>query len=59
MWLERCAEKGFTAPIWPTEFAVVAGLAAEPRYALLEEMANARENSAVMHGHDDDWADPA
>ena len=43
IWLERCAEKGFTAPTWPTEFGG-GGLSAELAKVLFEEMgkANAR-----------------
>ncbi len=43
IWLERCAEKGFTAPTWPTEFGG-GGLSAELAKVLYEEMgkANAR-----------------
>ena len=36
-WLERCAEKGFTAPTWPTEFGG-GGLSAELAKVLYEEM---------------------
>ena len=43
LWLERCVEKGFTAPTWPTEFGG-GGLSAELAKVLYEEMgkANAR-----------------
>jgi alkylation response protein AidB-like acyl-CoA dehydrogenase len=43
IWLERCAEKGFTAPTWPSEFGG-GGLSGELAKVLFEEMgkANAR-----------------
>ena len=43
LWLERCSEKGFTAPTWPTEFGG-GGLSADLAKVLYEEMgkANAR-----------------
>jgi alkylation response protein AidB-like acyl-CoA dehydrogenase len=43
LWLERCAEKGYTAPTWPTEFGG-GGLSAEQAKIFFEEMgkANAR-----------------
>jgi alkylation response protein AidB-like acyl-CoA dehydrogenase len=43
LWLERCVEKGFTAPTWPTEFGG-GGLSAELAKVFYEEMgkANAR-----------------
>jgi alkylation response protein AidB-like acyl-CoA dehydrogenase len=43
LWLERCVEKGFTAPTWPTEFGG-GGLPAELAKVFYEEMgkANAR-----------------
>jgi alkylation response protein AidB-like acyl-CoA dehydrogenase len=43
LWLERCAEKGFTAPTWPTEFGG-GGLSPELAKVFYEEMgkANAR-----------------
>lgn len=43
LWLERCVEKGFTAPTWPTEFGG-GGLSPELAKVLYEEMgkANAR-----------------
>ena len=43
LWLERCVEKGYTAPTWPTEFGG-GGLSAELAKVFYEEMgkANAR-----------------
>ena len=43
LWLERCAEKGFTAPTWPAEFGG-GGLSSAEAKILYEEMgaANAR-----------------
>ena len=45
LWLERCVEKGFTAPTWPTEFGG-GGLSNELAKVLYEEMgkANARRH---------------
>ena len=42
LWLERCAEKGFTAPTWPTEYG--GGGLSDQQAILYEEMgaANAR-----------------
>lgn len=37
LWLERCAEKGFTVPTWPTAYGG-AGLTKEEFLVLLEEM---------------------
>jgi alkylation response protein AidB-like acyl-CoA dehydrogenase len=37
LWLERCAEKGFTVPTWPTEYGG-AGLTKEEFLVLLEAM---------------------
>jgi alkylation response protein AidB-like acyl-CoA dehydrogenase len=39
LWLERCAEKGFTAPTWPTEFGG-GGLSAAQAKIFYEEMGN-------------------
>ena len=43
LWVERCAEKGFTAPTWPTEYGG-GGLSVAQAKVLYEEMAamNAR-----------------
>ena len=38
LWLERCAEKGFTAPTWPTEYGG-GGLDSEHAKILYQEMA--------------------
>ena len=42
-WMDKCAERGFTAPIWPTEYGG-AGLSAEENQILRQELAriNAR-----------------
>jgi alkylation response protein AidB-like acyl-CoA dehydrogenase len=37
LWLERCAEAGFTAPIWPKEYGG-AGLSSEENQVLRQEM---------------------
>jgi alkylation response protein AidB-like acyl-CoA dehydrogenase len=39
LWLERCAEKGFTAPTWPTEFGG-GGFSAAQAKIFYEEMGN-------------------
>ena len=39
LWLERCAEKGFTAPTWPTEFGG-GGLSTAQAKVFYEEMGN-------------------
>ncbi|MDG1134097.1 MAG: acyl-CoA dehydrogenase family protein [Pseudomonadales bacterium] len=39
LWLERCAEKGFTAPTWPTEFGG-GGLSTAQAKIFYEEMGN-------------------
>ena len=40
LWLERCAEKGFTAPTWPTEFGG-GGLSTAQAKVFYEEMVKA------------------
>ena len=45
-WLERCAERGFTAPTWPTEFGG-GGLSAELAKVLYEEMGKARARTPL------------
>ena len=49
IWLDRCAEKGFTAPTWPTEFGG-AGLSAEEAQIFRQELAsiNARPSLVGM-----------
>ena len=44
LWMERCAEKGYTTPTWPTEYGG-AGLSAEQHQVFRQEMAriNARQ----------------
>ena len=37
LWLERCAEKGFTAPTWPVEYGG-GGLSPDAAKVLFEEM---------------------
>ncbi|MEM7097292.1 MAG: acyl-CoA dehydrogenase family protein [Pseudomonadota bacterium] len=46
-WLERCAEKGFTAPTWPTEYGG-GGLSAQQAKVLYEEMAAIGARSPLM-----------
>jgi alkylation response protein AidB-like acyl-CoA dehydrogenase len=46
IWLERCAEKGFTAPTWPTEFGG-GGLSGELAKVLYEEMAKANARTPL------------
>ncbi len=47
LWLERCVERGFTAPTWPKEYG---GAALSPQQArvLYEEMAAIRARSPLM-----------
>ena len=45
-WLERCAERGFTAPTWPTEFGG-GGLSAELAKVLYEEMGKAHARTPL------------
>ncbi len=47
LWLERCAEKGWTAPTWPTQYG---GGGLKPREAkiLYEEMAKINARSPLM-----------
>jgi len=47
LWLERCAERGFTAPTWPTEFGG-GGLSPDQARILYEEMAAIRARSPLM-----------
>ena len=41
LWMERCAERGFTAPTWPTEYGG-GGLTPQQAKILFEEMAEVR-----------------
>jgi alkylation response protein AidB-like acyl-CoA dehydrogenase len=47
LWLERCAERGWTAPTWPTEYG---GGGLSPQFAkvLYEEMGNINARSPLM-----------
>ncbi len=47
VWLERCAERGFTAPTWPTEYGG-GGLSPQQARVLYEEMAEIRARSPLM-----------
>jgi len=47
LWLERCAERGFTAPTWPTQYGG-GGLSAAQARVLYEEMGNIRARSPLM-----------
>jgi alkylation response protein AidB-like acyl-CoA dehydrogenase len=46
-WLEVCAERGFTAPTWPTEYGG-GGLTPQQAKVLYEEMAAIRARSPLM-----------
>ena len=46
LWLERCVEKGYTAPTWPTEFGG-GGLSAELAKVFYEEMGNANARTPL------------
>jgi len=46
LWLERCAEKGFTAPTWPTEYGG-GGLSDAQAKILYEEMAAIRARAPL------------
>lgn len=46
-WLERCAERGYTAPTWPTEYGG-GGLSPAQARVLYEEMAAIRARSPLM-----------
>jgi len=46
-WLERCAERGFTAPTWPTQYGG-GGLSAQQARVLYEEMGAIRARSPLM-----------
>ena len=47
LWLERCAERGFTAPTWPTEYGG-GGLSPALTRVLYEEMANIGARSPLV-----------
>ena len=47
LWLERCAERGYTAPTWPTEYGG-GGLSPAQARVLYEEMAAIRARSPLM-----------
>jgi len=46
-WLERCAERGYTAPTWPTEYGG-GGLSPAQARVLYEEMVAIRARSPLM-----------
>lgn len=47
LWLERCAERGFTAPTWPAEYGG-GGLSPQQAKILYEEMAAIRARAPLM-----------
>ena len=47
LWLERCAERGYTAPTWPTEFGG-GGLSPAQARVLYDEMGAIRARSPLM-----------
>ena len=47
LWLERMAERGFTAPTWPKEYGG-AGLSSAEAKVLFEEMGNIKARSPLM-----------
>ena len=47
LWLERCAERGFTAPTWPQEYGG-GGLSAAEARVLHEEMAAIRARAPLL-----------
>ncbi|XOV86483.1 MAG: acyl-CoA dehydrogenase family protein [Pseudomonadota bacterium] len=47
LWLDRCAEKGFTVPMWPVEFGG-AGLSKDAYLVLLEEMRRIKARSPLQ-----------
>lgn len=47
LWLERCAERGFTAPTWPTQYGG-GGLSTAQARVLYDEMAAIRARSPLM-----------
>ena len=46
LWMERCAERGFTAPAWPTEYGG-GGLTPQQVKILFEEMAEVRARTPL------------
>ncbi len=46
LWMERCAERGFTAPTWPTEYGG-GGLTSQQAKILFEEMAEVRARTPL------------
>ena len=44
--MERCAERGFTAPTWPTEYGG-GGLTPQQAKILFEEMAEVEEQGPL------------
>ena len=46
VWLERCAERGYTVPMWPKEYGG-AGLAMDEYLVLLEEMRRIHARTAL------------
>ena len=46
LWMERCAERGFTAPTWPTEYGG-GGLTPQQAKILFEEMAEVRARTPL------------
>ena len=46
LWLERCVERGFTAPTWPTEYGG-GGLTPQQAKILFEEMAEVRARTPL------------
>ena len=46
-WMDRCAARGFTAPIWPTEYGG-AGLSAEENQVLRQEMSRINARPALV-----------
>ena len=46
LWMERCAERGFTTPTWPTEYGG-GGLTPQQAKILFEEMAEVRARTPL------------
>ena len=47
IWMDRCAARGFTAPIWPTEYGG-AGLSVKESQVLREEMSRINARPALV-----------